>query len=151
MPEIKIEFKRWQAIVIAVVLIVVVAVRFMTLKDLKNDKDLMKQIDSLLMDEYSSHVAEKLRTSYEIDDEGTIEKSVESITSTKVNIVSVQASYPFFDFSTPKKVVIKVVFSLDEANEPGDRRTIYYQFKHGVFGWQHNYITTSLSYYLNFI
>ena len=150
MSELKTQLTGWQAIVVAVVLIGVVAIRFMTLSDMRNDKDLMKHINTLLMDEYSPHVAEKLRAAYDTGDEGKIEKSVQSVTSTKVNIVSVQASYPIFDFSSPKDVVIKVVFSLDDATETGEKKTIYYLFKRGVFGWQYQYITTSLSYYLNF-
>jgi len=110
MSELKIQLTGWRAIVLAVVLIGVVAVRFMTLNDMRNDKDLMKQIDTLLMDEYSPHVAKKLRAAFDTDDKGKIEKSVKSVTSTKVNILSVQASNPIFDFSTPKDVVIKVAF-----------------------------------------
>ena len=151
MSELKIQLKGWQAIVVVVVLIGVVAVRFMTLDDMRDEKDLMKHIDTLLMDEYSPHVAGKLRAAYDTGDKGKIEKSVKSVTSTRVNIVSVQASYPIFDFSTPKEVVIKVVFSLDDATETGEKRTIYYLFRHGAFGWQYQYITTSLSYYLNFM
>jgi hypothetical protein len=65
--------------------------------------------------------------------------------------VSVQASYPVFDFSTPKDVVIKVVFSLDDVTGAGEQRTIYYLFKRGVFDWQYQYITTPINYYLNFM
>ena len=150
MSELKIQLKGWQAIVVAVVLIGIVAVRFMSLNDMGNDKDLMKRVDTLLMDEYSPYVAEKLRAAYDKDPKGKTDKSVESVLSTKVNIVSVQASYPIFDFSIPKDVVIKVVFSLDEDTETGEKRTIYYLFRKGVLGWQYQYITTSLSYYLNF-
>lgn len=151
MSELKIQLKGWQAIVVAIVLIGIVAARFMTLNDMRNDEELMKRIDTLLMDEYSPYVAEKLRDAYDTGDDGKIEESVKSVTSTKVNIVSVQASYPVFDFSTPKDVVIKVVFSLDDATGTGENRTVYYLFKHGAFGWQYQYITTSLSYYFNFM
>lgn len=99
MSELKIQLKGWQAIVVAVVLIGVIVARFMTLNDMRNDKELMKRIDTLLMDEYSPYVAEKLRDAY----------------------------------------------------NTGENRTIYYLFKHGAFGWQYQYITTSLSYYFNFI
>ena len=150
MSEIKIQLAGWQAIVVAVVLIGIVALRFMTLNDMRNDKNLMKRIDALLMDEYSPYVAEKMRSAYDTGDQGEIEKSVESVTSTRVNVVSVQGSYPVFDFSIPKDVVIKVVFSLDDANRKGGQRTIYYLFRRGAFGWQYQYITTALSYYLNF-
>lgn len=151
MSEYKTKLSGWQAIVVVVVLIGVVAARFMTLDDMRNDKGLMKHIDTLLMDEYSPYVAGKVRAAYDTGDKDKIEESVKSVTSTKVNIVSVQASYPIFDFSTPKDVVIKVVFSLDDVTETGEKRTIYYLFKHRTLGWQYQYITTSLNYYLNFV
>jgi hypothetical protein len=150
LAELKGQFKGWQAIVVIAVIIVVIVIRFISLSDMRNDKDLMKHIDALLMNEYAPHVAEELRDAVETGDNDEEGNSVKSILSTKVNIVSVKASYPFFDFSTPKEVVIKVVFSLDADNKSGEERTIYYLFKKGVFGWQYQYITTSSNYYLNF-
>ncbi len=123
----------------------------MTLNDMTNDTSLMKHLDTLLMDEYSPHVVEQMRTAVDTGDNSMIEKAANSVTSTKVNIVSVQASYPVFNFSLPKDVVIKVVFSLDDATETGEKRTIYYLFNRGVLGWQYKYITSSLRYYLNFM
>ncbi len=150
MSELKIQLSGWQAIIAIVVLIGVVVVRLMTLNDISDNKDLMKHIDTLLMDEYSPYVAEKMRVAVDTGDNSKIEKAANSVTTTKVNIVSVQASYPILKFSLPKDVVIKVVFSLDDATETGEKRTTYYLFKRGVFGWQYKYITSSLSYYLNF-
>ncbi len=150
MSELKIQIKGWQAIIALVVFIGVIVIRLMTLSDMRDDKDLMKHIDTLLMDEYSPYVAEKMRDAVDKGDKDEIENAANSVTTTKVNIVSVQASYPIFKFSLPKDVVIKVVFSLDDATETGEKRTIYYLFKRGVFGWQYQYITSSLSYYLNF-
>ena len=150
MSELKIQLTGWQAIIALVVFIGVIVIRLMTLSDMRDDKDLMKQIDTLLMDEYSPYVAEKMRDAVDKGEKDEIENAANSVTTTKVNIVSVQASYPIFKFSLPKDVVIKVVFSLDDATETGEKRTIYYLFKRGVFGWQYQYITSSLSYYLNF-
>jgi hypothetical protein len=147
MSELKIQLSGWQAIVAIVILIGVIAVRFTTINDMRGDDDLMQRVNALLMDEYAPHVAGKMRDVY---DAGHTNK-IDSVISTKVNIMAVQASYPVFKFSMPKEVVIKVVFSLDSATESGEERTIYYLFKHGVFGWQYQYITTSFSYYLNFM
>ena len=145
MSELKIQFQGWQAIVVIVVIIGIIIIRFVTLDDMMSDQELTKQIDTLLMNEYAPHVANNLREAYE---EGG---DVGTVLSTKVNILSVQASYPIFKFSTPKDVVVKVVFSLDDDSGTGEKKTIYYLFKHGVFGWHYQYITTSLSYYLNFM
>jgi hypothetical protein len=151
MSELKIQLSGWQAIIVIIVLIGVIAVRFVTINDMSDDDDLMQRVNTLLMDEYAPHVAGMLRDAYDSDNKDKMVESVKSITSTKVNIASVQASYPIFKFSMPKEVVIKVVFSLDSSTEAGEERTIYYLFKHGVFGWQYQYITTSISYYLNFM
>lgn len=145
MSELKVQFQGWQAVLVIVVIIGVVIIRFMSLDDLMSDQELKKHIDGLLMNEYAPYVADNLREAYE---EG---ENVETVLSTRVNIESVQASYPVFDFSTPKDVVVKVVFSLDDDSGKGEKKTIYYLFRHGVFGWQYKYITTSLSYYLNFM
>ena len=70
MSEFKIQLKGWQAIVVVLVLIGVVVVRLVSLNDMRSDKDLMKHIDTLLMNEYSPYVAEKLRTAYDKDPTG---------------------------------------------------------------------------------
>ncbi|MGD8911616.1 MAG: hypothetical protein PVI97_02485 [Candidatus Thiodiazotropha sp.] len=151
MSELKIQLSGWQAIVGIIILIGVIAVRFVSINDMRDDDDLMQRVNELLMDEYAPHVAGKMRDAYDSGNKDRIATSVKSVTTTKVNIAAVKASYPIFKFSTPKEVVIKVVFSLDSATESGEERTIYYLFKHGVFGWQYQYITTSFSYYLNFM
>jgi hypothetical protein len=147
MSELKVQLSGWQAIVAVSILIGVIVVRFTTIGDMRGDDDLMQRVNALLMDEYAPHVAGKMREAYDAGDKDKID----SVISTKINIIAVQASYPVFKFSMPKEVVIKVVFSLDSATDSGEDRTIYYLFKHGVFGWQYQYITTSLSYYLNFM
>jgi hypothetical protein len=149
MAEIKLS--GWQAVVVIVLLIGVIVIRVVTLDDMTGDEDLMAHIDTLLMDEYAPYVADTLRDAFESGDAERLDVSTESVLSTEVNIVSVKASYPVFKFSTPKDVVIKVVFSLDDVSGTGDERTIYYLFRHGTFGWQYQYITSSMSYYLNFM
>lgn len=151
MSEYKMNLTGWQAIVVIVVFIGIFGVRLMTFNDKTGDKDLMKHIDTQLMMEYAPHVAGKLRAALDSDDKVEMDKGVESVLTTKVNIDSVQASYPLFDFSIPKEVVIKVAFSLDDAAGTSDKRTIYYLFKKSAFGWHYEYITTAVSYYLNFV
>jgi hypothetical protein len=75
-----------------------------------------------------------------------------SVTSTKLNVDSVQASYPLFDFSTRKDVVVKVRYSLNDASGTREKGTNYYLFKHGSLGnvWQYKYDASEVSYYLNF-
>lgn len=151
MSEYKLNLTGWQAIVVIVVFVGIVGIRLVTFNDKTGDKDLMKHIDTQLMSEYAPHVAGKLQAALDSDDKVEMDKGVESVLTTKVNIDSVKASYPIFDFSTPKDVIIKVEFSLDDASGKGDKRTIYYHFKKSVLGWHYEYITTAVSYYLNFV
>ncbi len=150
MSDLKIQLKGGQAIAAILIFAGIIVLRLITLNDMTDDDYLMKHLNRLLMDEYSPHVAEQMRTAVETGDDSTIQNAANSVTSTKINIVSVKASYPIFKFSLPKDVVIKVVFSLEDSAQSGESRTMYYLFKRGVFGWQYQYITSSLSYYLNF-
>ena len=151
MSEVNIKLGGWQAIVVIVAFLGVIALRLATLSDQKDDQDLMKHIHTQLLMEYAPHVAEKLRSALDAGDKGRVEEAVESVTSTRVNVRSVRASYPVFDFSTPRDVVIKVVFSLDDASGSGEERTVYYLFRQGAFGWQFRHETTAMRYYSNFI
>jgi len=151
MQEVKFELSGWKAVVVIVVLLSLVVARFMSLDDMQEDADLMQQIDTELKSEYSPRLAEKLRTAFDTGDKGKLEQAAKSVTSTNVDILSVEASYPVFDFATPKDVAIKVVYSLNDVAGTDESRTIYCLFRHGVFGWQYQHESTSLSYYLNFI
>jgi hypothetical protein len=151
MAEYKMTMSGWQAAIIAVVLIGVVVLRLTTISDMRGDDGLMQHIHSLMMDEYSPYMADKLREVYNSERQDKKKQSVESVLSTEMKIISVQASYPVFKFSIPKDVVIKVVYSLEEADTIGEERTIFYLFKYGAFGWQYQHISTSFRYYLNFI
>ena len=153
MSEHKIELTGWKAIVVVVVLIGVLGARLMTFNDKEDDKALMREIEVLLIGDYFPDDVEKLKAVYETGDRDEIERVAKSITSTKVNVDSVQASYPLFDFSSAKKVVIKVRYSLNDASGTREKRTKYYRFKHSSLGniWQYKLESSIVSYYLNFI
>ena len=151
MSEIKIQLNGWLALVVIVALIAFAGLRFMTLDDMSYNDELMVHIEGLLQNEYAPHVVDKLNSAIAAGDKDLIEQTAASVTSTSVNISSVKASYPVLGFSTQKDVVVKVVYSFDDDAGTGEEQTIYYLFRHGVFGWQYQYITSSLNYYLNFI
>jgi hypothetical protein len=150
MPEQKIKLKGWQALVALAIFAGIVAVRLMTFNDKTDDKDLMTKIDTLLMSELYPDMAERMKAAVATGDNAKMSTAVDSVTSAKATIHSVQTSYPMFKFTSPKEVVVKVTFSLDDASGPGEKRTIYYLFEHSLLGWHYQYITTSVSYYLNF-
>ncbi|MFC1516813.1 hypothetical protein ACFL7E_08680 [Thermodesulfobacteriota bacterium] len=153
MSEFKIDLTGWKAIVVVAVLIGVIGARLMIFNDKKDDKALMREIEVLLIGDYLPDDAEKLRAVYETGDRDEIERVAKSIASTKLNVDSVQVSYPLFDFSSAKKVVIKVRCSLNDASGTREKRTKYYRFKHSSLGnfWQYKYESSAVSYYLNFI
>ena len=125
MAEFKVQLSGWWAIVGCLVLVGVVVFRFMTVSDLRDDQELMLQVETLLMNEYAPHVLEKMRSAVDAGDEATIEKTAEVVLGTEVMVQSVEASYPLLKFSLPKEVVVKVVFSLDSSDRSGEKKIIY--------------------------
>ena len=152
MSEYNIKLTGWKAIAVLIVLLGVVGFRLMTFNDKKNDKALMRQIELQLTTEFLPNDVERLKAAFETGDEDQMQSVAESITSAKLHIGSVQASYPLFDFSTSKDVVVKVSYSLYDASGIRKTGTKYYLLKHGSIGntWQYKYDTTVVSYYLNF-
>jgi hypothetical protein len=123
--EVNIRLTGWRAVVVLVVLIGCVCVRLVTLRDAIADQDLKKLVESQLM----------------------IDCPRDGIA--RVIVESMQASYPLLDFYLPRDVVIRVEY-LKEAGI-GERQTIYYLFRQGVFGWQYRRKTTAMMYYSNFM
>lgn len=113
----------------------------------------MKKIELQLLTDYFPDDVETLKAALETGDTDEIEEVANSITSTTLNVESVEASYPLFKFSSPKKVVVKVTYSLDDDSGTREKATNYYLFKHGSLGniWTYKRETTAVSYYLNFI
>jgi hypothetical protein len=125
----------------------------MTFNDKKDDSVLMRKIEFEIMTDYFPNDVENLKSVYEAGDMDAVARAVKSITSSKINIESVQTSYPLFDFTKDKEVVVKVMYSLDDAYGKREKGTNYYRFDHGSLGnvWRYKYKTGALSYYLNFL
>jgi hypothetical protein len=153
MSELKIKLTGWQAIAVVVVFIGIFGIRLMTFNDERDDADLMRQIELQLMTDYFPDDVEKLKAAYETGDMDEVEEVAQSITSTTLNVESVKASYPLFDLSTPKDVVVKVTYSLNDDSGTREKATNYYLFKQGYLGniWTYKHETSVVSYYLNFI
>ena len=152
MSEYKFQLTGWQAIVALMVLIGIFGIRLMTFNDLTDDQTLMEKIELRLVSDYFPDDVEKLKVAYESGDTDEFDELVQSVTSTTLNIESVQASYPLFKFSSTKKVVVKVTYSLDDDSGTRERGTNYYLFKRGSLGniWSYKREATVVSYYLNF-
>ena len=125
----------------------------MTFSDLRDNETLVKKIELRLIADYFPDDVEKLKAAYESGDTAEFDELVQSVTSTTLNIDSVQASYPLFNFSSPKEVVVKVTYSLDDDSGTRERGTNFYLFKHGSLGnsWSYRREASVVSYYLNFV
>ena len=75
-----------------------------TFIDKRNDTELIQELELQLMTEYFPDDVDKLKAVYESGDEEEIENAVESITTTKLTIISVQTSFPLFSYKTNNKV-----------------------------------------------
>ena len=153
MSEYKIQLTGWQAIAVVVVFIAIFGIRLITFNDERNDEDLISKLELQLMTEYFPDDVAELKAAFESGDMDEVEEIAKSITSTTLNIESVKASYPLFDFSTPKDVVVKVTYSLNDDTGTREKSTNYYLFKQGYLGniWTYKRETSVVSYYLNFI
>ena len=68
MPESKVKFTGWQAVVVLVVLIGVIIARLVTFGDKKNDSTLMRKLEVELVCDYFPNEATKLREAYDSGD-----------------------------------------------------------------------------------
>ncbi len=125
----------------------------MTFNDMKDDDDLIQELQIQLVSDYLPNDAEKLRVAIESGDKNNIAMIAESVTSAKLNVESVKVSSPLFQFSSPKDVVVRVTYSLNDSSGSRDKRTVYYLFKHGgTFNpWQYKYESSKIRYYFNFM
>jgi hypothetical protein len=153
MAEVEFKLTGWKAVGAILVVVGIMGVRLATFNDITHDEELMQELKVLLMSDYYPGEAERLKAVMESGNVSEIGEVAKSITTAKLNIESVQASYALFDFSSSKDVIIKVKYKLDDSSGARNQKTLYYRFKHGsVFNnWQYRYESSALSYYLNFI
>ena len=153
MAEHKIELTGWKAVVVIVVLTGVVGLRLATFSDKKNESALMREIELRLTTDYFPDDVDQLKAVLATGDRDEIERVAKSITSTRLNVESVQVSSPLFNFSSSKNVVIKVKYSLNDASGTRKKGTNYYLFEHGSLfnSWRYKRRSGEISYYLNFL
>ncbi len=152
MAQLNIDLKGWYAAVAVVIIIGLVIFRFLSFQDKTDDKNLMKLIETHIVSDYFPEEVARLQASVDSGDTDLMAQTVESVTGARPVIESVKISAPLLSFSSSEDVEVKVVYSLSEGSGTRDRKTVYYQVRHGVIGntWQHRYESNALSYYLNF-
>ena len=152
--NINIKLSGWKALAVIPAVFVVFGIRIATMNNKKNDTNLMEKVEFELMTEYFPDDVNRMRNLYESGNMDKFDKAAKSITSTKINIKSIKASYSIFDFSSKDKdVVVKVMYSIDDAYGTRKQGIKYYSFKHSpmINRWKYRGKRSSLGYYLNFI
>ena len=153
MSEHQIKLSGWQIIVAGLVLIGVLGFRLATFSEQKDNSALVEKLELHLTSEYFPDDVDALRTALASGDEQRISEVAQSVSSTKLKFKSVKTSAPLFDFSSNRKVIVKVTYSLDDVNGTRQAKTDYYQFRHAAIGntWEYKYESSALMYYLNFL
>ena len=141
----------WPAVIALVVLVGVFCVRLVTFNDMSGDEKLMRQIEVQLSSIYNPRMVEKVRAAA-YGEGAESENAVATALSTKMQVESVQTSYPLFKFNSRKKVVVKVRYSMADDAGATEEGTEYYLFDHNSIGniWSFRYQSTAMHYYLNF-
>ena len=142
----------WKAIVFLILLVGFLGYRVTSYSDRTDDKQLVEEVEGVLMSIHYPRLYEKVRDAYMNDKSGKTD-AVKTALSTKMNIETLQVSYPLFQFQSNKKVVVKVCYSMDDDSGTSEKGTVYYLFHHSSLmdHWSYQYTTTAVSYYLNFI
>jgi len=149
MTEKTIKISGLNAIIVAVILLAVVLIRLTTMGQ-NTDEALRSALEVQLMSEFYPNQVARLKTVLKQTDLEAIEEGTSSILKAKINISAVATSYPVLDFSSPKNVIVKVTYDLDD--EAGDR-VIFYRFKEVLLGskWLYQSESNVISFYLNFL
>ena len=152
MPEKEIKLTGFQAIIGAVVLVIIFIIRIMTFDDQLANKKLMEKIELELTMEYFPQQVEELKGAWESGNKADLDQAIEGAKKSKFNILSVSTSYPLFKFTSTKEAVVRVKYTLDGVGN-GKVFTNYYAFRYGVIGnvWQYQYPAGPIQYYLNFL
>jgi len=146
MPEHQIKLTGWQAVIGLLILIGIIGVRLMTFTSGTDDHDLMEKIEFQLTTEYFPQDVDKLKSVLAAGDREEIDRTAKSITTSKLNIESIHTSYPLFTFTSNKKVIVKVTYSLDNAYGNREKGIKYYHFRHGSISntWEYKYKSNAL-------
>jgi hypothetical protein len=153
MAEYKLNLSGWRAVAALAVVAGIFALRLMTFNDQQNNAPLMRLIELELITDYFPADVERLRAAYATGSADELEHIVKSITRTEIDVLSVQTSYPLFDLSTSKEVVVKVRYALNDASGARESGEKYFLFEHNTLRdvWRYRRTTGVLRYYLNFL
>jgi hypothetical protein len=144
----------WKAVAGLVLLIVIVGIRIATIGGEATDPTLMEKVKFELMTEYFPDDADRLKALHESGNEEALARAVESVTTTELHIKSIKTSASLFSLLTKNdKIIVKVDYSLDDAQGTRRAGTRYYRFKHSPMLniWEFQGTSFASLYYLNFL
>ena len=149
MPEKTIQLTGVNAVIAIVVLMVVIGIRIATFNN-NTDEDLHQALTTRLMSEFYPNQVDRMKAALAEKDSGRMQSGIQDVLDAKLDIVSVQTSHPFLDFSSPRDIVVKVRYDLDDGSGVREK---YYLYRWGAIGnsWQYQYESSVVSYYLNFM
>lgn len=153
MAEAEIKLSGWHAVVAIVALGVFLVFRILSMGDASGDEALMQKLKVQLASEYYPGEAERLRVAMDSGDAAEIDAVAQSVINTRLNLDEVKTSFPLFDFSSSKDVVVKVAYSLEDNSGTHHADTKYYLYRYGAIGdnWSYQYEVSAVSFYLNFM
>ncbi len=153
MPEVNFELSGGKAVLAIIAVVIVIIIRLVSLGGEEDDKELIDKLQMELTSYYYPNEVERLKAAMASGDKDELDRVAKSVTSTKLKIDSVQTSYALFDFSSPKKVIVKVSYSLVDDTSVHDQQVKYFKFEYGGIAnkWRYEYESSKAGYYLNFL
>ena len=152
--NITLKLSGWKVLVVITIIIAALGMKIMTINDKIIDPNLIEQVRFKLKAEYLPADASKIKNLYDSGDTNKLAKAVQSVTTTNIHLDSIKLSYPIADFSfKDKNIVVKVIYSIDDAYGVRKVGVKYYYFKYSPMLniWRYRGEGSALSYYLNFI
>lgn len=153
MTEIKTTITGWKAVVIAVALLALVGYRIATIGKPSTDEHLLRAVKNQLIMEQYPRIADQVKNLYESGETEGISELAQSFGEEGIRIHSVTISSPLFSFSTKKKVIAKVSYTLTDTTDARTARVRYISFDHYPLSqtYRYRYDSSALSYFLNFM
>ena len=151
MSKLQIQLTGWKVLVATAIMLGILTVKIMLMQNNIDDQSLMQKLEFELVTELFPNDFDNVQSVLETGNVRELAEIAKHMRNRNITIKSVQSSYPLFNFSSNKEVVVKVTYSI--GNEPATKKstTNYYLFNHGTIGnsWQYIYRSNVVMYYLN--
>lgn len=130
------------SIVIAVLVLILFAVRFATIGEVNDDK-LTAAIRAELANDLGNNLGQALQ-----ENKHDIATLTELANPANIDVYSTAVSKPLLSTGSVTRAVVKVHYALPEQNSVQE----YWLFEHSALaGWRYRQRSSALSYYLNFL